>query len=149
MLKVPFLISNCEFFFSEQGIFIFSMIQYRPLTMAGYTYPAWAQVLGWIIAFTSVLCIPLGMVHAVRTAKGSNLLKVIIMCTILLFRIFLRENFGENAKILYLCAQKFRNSLKPQLLEERSEPVIEESSQVDAIKLPFSDQTHTQWISEK
>ncbi|XP_025089394.1 sodium- and chloride-dependent GABA transporter ine-like [Pomacea canaliculata] len=101
------------------GIFIFSMIQYRPLTMAGYTYPAWAQVLGWIIAFTSVLCIPLGMVHAVRTAKGSNLLK------------------------------KFRNSLKPQLLEERSEPVIEESSQVDAIKLPFSDQTHTQWISEK
>ncbi|KAK7483431.1 hypothetical protein BaRGS_00025371 [Batillaria attramentaria] len=58
------------------GIFIFSMIQYRPLSMAGYTYPVWAQVLGWIIALISVVCIPLGMLHAVYTAKGPNLLRV-------------------------------------------------------------------------
>ena len=62
--------------FVFQGIFIFSMIQYRPLTMAGYTYPWWAQALGWIIALVSVVCIPLGMVHAVYTAKGSNMIKV-------------------------------------------------------------------------
>nr|KAG5696890.1 hypothetical protein BaRGS_035300 [Batillaria attramentaria] len=60
------------------GIFIFSMIQYRPLSMAGYTYPVWAQVLGWIIALISVVCIPLGMLHAVYTAKGPNLLRKFI-----------------------------------------------------------------------
>ena len=66
--------AGCVFVF--QGIFIFSMIQYRPLTMAGYTYPGWAQVLGWFIALISVVCIPLGMIHAVYTAKGSNIFKV-------------------------------------------------------------------------
>ncbi|XP_076452847.1 sodium- and chloride-dependent GABA transporter ine-like isoform X2 [Babylonia areolata] len=56
------------------GIFIFSMVQYKALTIAGYTYPVWAQVVGWFIALLSVICIPVGMVHAVYTAKGSTLL---------------------------------------------------------------------------
>lgn len=60
------------------GIFIFSMIQYRPLTMAGYVYPDWAQGLGWVIALVSVVCIPLGMVHAVLTAKGHNIFQKFI-----------------------------------------------------------------------
>ncbi|KAL8571525.1 hypothetical protein ACOMHN_056820 [Nucella lapillus] len=61
------------------GIFIFSMIQYKPLSIAGYTYPGWAQVMGWIIALLSVICIPLGMIHAVCTSPGSSLIKKVQM----------------------------------------------------------------------
>ncbi|XP_076435052.1 sodium- and chloride-dependent GABA transporter ine-like [Babylonia areolata] len=55
------------------SIFIFSMVQYSPLSFAGYTYPVWAQVMGWGIALLSVACIPLGMLHAVYRARGTQL----------------------------------------------------------------------------
>ncbi|ESO97261.1 hypothetical protein LOTGIDRAFT_115105 [Lottia gigantea] len=58
------------------GIWVFSMIQYKPLEVAGYEYPGWAVGLGWVIALLSVACIPLGMIHAVITAKGSNIWQV-------------------------------------------------------------------------
>jgi solute carrier family 6 GABA transporter-like protein 6/8/11/12/13 len=59
-----------------QSIFVVSMIQYKPLKMADYTYPDWAQGFGWVLALSSVLCIPLGMIHAVYHAKGSKLFSV-------------------------------------------------------------------------
>ncbi|KAK6190230.1 hypothetical protein SNE40_002149 [Patella caerulea] len=57
------------------GVMIFSLIQYKPLSVAGYIYPDWAVGLGWFIALISVVCIPAGMVHAVYQAKGSNIWK--------------------------------------------------------------------------
>ena len=44
--------------------------------MSGYSYPPWAEGLGWVIALASVLCIPAGSVHAVAKAKGESLLQV-------------------------------------------------------------------------
>ncbi|XP_067684920.1 sodium- and chloride-dependent GABA transporter ine-like [Haliotis asinina] len=78
------------------GIMVFSMIQYKPLSIAGYEYPLWAQVLGWFLALISMVCIPLGMVHAIYKAKGDNLL------------------------------QKFRNSLRAQIMDESSPPLWQE-----------------------
>lgn len=59
------------------GIWIFSMVQYKPLSVAGYTYPPWAVGLGWVIALISVLCIPAGMIHGVLTSPGNSLIKKI------------------------------------------------------------------------
>lgn len=55
------------------GIWIFSMIQYSHLEIGDYVYPKWAIGLGWFIASLSLVCIPIGMVHALYQAKGDNL----------------------------------------------------------------------------
>ncbi|XP_059171992.1 sodium- and chloride-dependent GABA transporter ine-like [Physella acuta] len=60
------------------GIWVFSMIQYQNLSIAGYVYPDWAIALGWCLALLSVFCIPAGMIHAVYTAKGANILQKFI-----------------------------------------------------------------------
>ncbi|CAG5123513.1 unnamed protein product, partial [Candidula unifasciata] len=79
------------------SIWVFSMIQYRPLSIAGYQYPDWAVGLGWVIALMSVVCIPAGMVHAVLTTKGNSLFR------------------------------KFVNSFSAQLEPETSSPITQDS----------------------
>ncbi|WAR02647.1 INE-like protein, partial [Mya arenaria] len=56
-----------------EGIWIFSLVQYKPFSMAGYEYPTWATVLGWLLAAMSIVCIPAGMVHTVISTKGNSL----------------------------------------------------------------------------
>ncbi|XP_052284256.1 sodium- and chloride-dependent GABA transporter ine-like [Dreissena polymorpha] len=55
------------------GIWIFSLVQYTPFSMAGYEYPGWAIGLGWFLAALSIVCIPAGMIHAVLNSKGQSL----------------------------------------------------------------------------
>ncbi|XP_036392436.1 sodium- and chloride-dependent GABA transporter 2-like [Megalops cyprinoides] len=41
------------------GSFIFSMVEYQPLTFnRWYVYPGWVYVLGWILALSSILLVP-------------------------------------------------------------------------------------------
>ncbi|XP_060560453.1 sodium- and chloride-dependent GABA transporter ine-like [Ruditapes philippinarum] len=77
------------------GIWIFSLVQYKPFSVANYEYPGWAIGLGWFIAALSIICIPGAMVHSVVTAQGKTLW------------------------------QKFKNSLKPQAIdmEEKNEDI--------------------------
>ncbi|XP_073431098.1 sodium- and chloride-dependent taurine transporter [Dendrobates tinctorius] len=54
------------------GCFIFSLAKYTPLTYNKYyTYPDWAIGLGWALALSSMLCIPLVVVYKVVRAEGS------------------------------------------------------------------------------
>ncbi|KAL3857828.1 hypothetical protein ACJMK2_012460 [Sinanodonta woodiana] len=55
------------------GIWMFSLIQFQPFQVAGYVYPTWATVLGWLIAMMSILCIPACMIHALWQAEGDSL----------------------------------------------------------------------------
>lgn len=55
------------------GIWIFSLVQYQPFSVAGYEYPTWAIVIGWLIAVLSIACIPIGIVHSIATAEGKSL----------------------------------------------------------------------------
>ncbi|RUS79168.1 hypothetical protein EGW08_013076 [Elysia chlorotica] len=86
------------------GIWVFSMIQYKPLSVAGYVYPPWAVGLGWVIALVSVLCIPAGMIHSVITSPGNSWMK------------------------------KIRNSFKPNMKLEQSPPILPSKAEVDGVK---------------
>ncbi|XP_044156385.1 sodium- and chloride-dependent taurine transporter [Bufo gargarizans] len=54
------------------GCFIFSLAKYTPLTYNKYyTYPDWAIGLGWFLALSSMMCIPLVMVYKIMRSEGS------------------------------------------------------------------------------
>ncbi|XP_078083446.1 sodium- and chloride-dependent GABA transporter 1 isoform X2 [Mustelus asterias] len=53
-------------------ILVSSIIRYTPARYGKtYTYPAWAEGLGWIISLCSIIWIPLGAAHTLYTNKGS------------------------------------------------------------------------------
>ncbi|KAK3760902.1 hypothetical protein RRG08_042117 [Elysia crispata] len=86
------------------GIWIFSMIQYKPLSIAGYVYPPWAVGLGWVIALVSVLCIPAGMLHGILTTPGNSWRK------------------------------RFRNSFKPNMRPGQSPPILPDKDEANGLK---------------
>uniref|UniRef100_UPI00358F8689 sodium- and chloride-dependent GABA transporter 3-like isoform X1 n=2 Tax=Myxine glutinosa TaxID=7769 RepID=UPI00358F8689 len=72
----PFpLIKWCWMFITPgicAGIFIFSLVKYRPLTYnKTYVYPNWGYGIGWTLAFSSMICIPLGILYKIIDTKGT------------------------------------------------------------------------------
>ncbi|XP_032842345.1 sodium- and chloride-dependent GABA transporter 2 isoform X3 [Tyto alba] len=55
-----------------EATFLFSLIKYTPLTYnKKYVYPWWGDTLGWLLALSSMVCIPLWIVYKLSTIKGS------------------------------------------------------------------------------
>lgn len=52
-------------------IIVYGLMGYEPLSYEGYTYPTWANVLGWAIAGSSVLMIPGVAIYKFLTTTGS------------------------------------------------------------------------------
>lgn len=56
---------------SPQGCFIFSLVKYVPLTYNKvYVYPTWAIGLGWSLALSSMVCVPLVMAIRLCQTEG-------------------------------------------------------------------------------
>ncbi|XP_060788391.1 sodium- and chloride-dependent creatine transporter 1-like [Neoarius graeffei] len=54
------------------GIFVFHLVNYKPLTYNNtYVYPWWGEMIGWWMALSSMLCIPLTVIYKLIMAKGS------------------------------------------------------------------------------
>ncbi|XP_072305914.1 sodium- and chloride-dependent creatine transporter 1 [Eucyclogobius newberryi] len=54
------------------GVFFFHVVNYKPLTYnTVYTYPLWGELLGWALALSSMLCIPLTVLYKLLRCKGS------------------------------------------------------------------------------
>ncbi|XP_069084237.1 sodium- and chloride-dependent GABA transporter 2-like [Pleurodeles waltl] len=52
--------------------FLFSVIKYTPLTYnKKYVYPSWADAVGWMLAISSIICIPLWIIYKLCSVKGS------------------------------------------------------------------------------
>ena len=49
-------------YFLLQMVLVFLSIHYTRLTLGSYVYPYWAEILGWILAAMSLICIPMWMI---------------------------------------------------------------------------------------
>ncbi|XP_074641152.1 sodium-dependent dopamine transporter-like [Tubulanus polymorphus] len=52
-------------------IMIFGLVMYKPLTYDGYVYPWWANLIGWLMALSSILCVPGVAIYKICTTKGT------------------------------------------------------------------------------
>nr|KAF6311217.1 solute carrier family 6 member 11 [Myotis myotis] len=58
------------------SIFIFFLVKYKPLKYNNvYTYPAWGYGIGWLMALSSMLCIPLWIFIKLWKTEGTLLEK--------------------------------------------------------------------------
>ncbi|XP_024863526.2 sodium- and chloride-dependent GABA transporter 2 isoform X2 [Kryptolebias marmoratus] len=68
-------IKYCWLFFTPAtciGTFAFSLIKYTPLKYNNeYVYPWWGYVIGWLLALSSMVCIPFWMVYKISTTQGT------------------------------------------------------------------------------
>lgn len=63
-------LADCRFF--PQGIFIFNAVYSEPLVYNNtYVYPWWGEAMGWGLALSSMLCVPLHLLGRLLTAKGT------------------------------------------------------------------------------
>ncbi|KAI8749102.1 sodium-dependent dopamine transporter, partial [Biomphalaria glabrata] len=51
-------------------IIVFGLVNHKPMEHEGYVYPLYANVLGWTIALSSILCIPGFAIYSILRAKG-------------------------------------------------------------------------------
>lgn len=63
---------------------LFNISKYTPLSVAGYQYPVWADVIGWMMCLSSLLCVPAMFIYTLYKEKGTlrevvNLLDVSIV----------------------------------------------------------------------
>lgn len=59
-----------------QFILVFTVIQYRPISYNDYVYPTWAISIGFLMALSSVICIPIYAIYKVCCSEGDTLLEV-------------------------------------------------------------------------
>ncbi|XP_029901469.1 sodium- and chloride-dependent GABA transporter 2-like [Myripristis murdjan] len=68
-------IKYCWLFFTPAtciGTFAFSLIKYTPLKYNNeYVYPWWGYFIGWLLALSSMVCIPLWMIYKISTTQGT------------------------------------------------------------------------------
>lgn len=57
-------------------MWVFSSVKYSPFTYGTYLYPTWSVVMAWIIASLPLICIPIGMAHALYGTPSISLVKV-------------------------------------------------------------------------
>ncbi|XP_048104689.1 sodium- and chloride-dependent glycine transporter 1 isoform X2 [Alosa alosa] len=53
-------------------ILIFTVIQYRPITYGTYVYPQWSLAIGFLMALSSVICIPIYALYKIAMSPGAT-----------------------------------------------------------------------------
>ncbi|XP_053113918.1 sodium- and chloride-dependent betaine transporter [Hemicordylus capensis] len=68
------LIKLCWLFFTPGvclATFLFIIIKYSPPRYNKYTYPPWGIAIGWLMALSSMICVPLYVVFILMRTKGT------------------------------------------------------------------------------
>ncbi|XP_069719061.1 sodium- and chloride-dependent glycine transporter 1 isoform X1 [Phaenicophaeus curvirostris] len=74
----PLFFQICWRFISPAIIFfilVFTVIQYQPVSYNDYVYPTWAISIGFLMALSSVICIPIYAIYKVCCSEGDTLLE--------------------------------------------------------------------------
>ncbi|NWQ83323.1 SC6A9 protein, partial [Columbina picui] len=74
----PLFFQICWRFISPAIIFfilVFTVIQYKPISYNDYVYPTWAISIGFLMALSSVICIPIYAIYKVCRSEGDTLLE--------------------------------------------------------------------------
>ncbi|XP_025159006.1 sodium-dependent dopamine transporter isoform X2 [Harpegnathos saltator] len=62
-------------------IIVYGLMGYEPLTYEDYVYPVWANILGWLIACSSIIMIPGMAIYKIMKTPGSIIQKFKILTT--------------------------------------------------------------------
>ncbi|EZA56881.1 sodium-dependent dopamine transporter isoform X4 [Ooceraea biroi] len=62
-------------------IIVYGLIGYEPLSYEDYVYPVWANILGWLIACSSVIMIPSIAIYKLCSTPGSFIQRLKILTT--------------------------------------------------------------------
>ncbi|ESO10226.1 hypothetical protein HELRODRAFT_72882 [Helobdella robusta] len=85
--KEPLFYFKCCWYVVSPALILFIMVfnwsNYSPINYGSYIFPVWADILGWFIAFLSLVCIPVGMVKAIYQSDGSSFISVSNQCLFL------------------------------------------------------------------
>ena len=54
-----------------QGVFLFSLVRYKPVAYLDYVYPTWGEVVGWLMALSSMLVMPFYAIYKFLITPGS------------------------------------------------------------------------------
>lgn len=64
-----------------QFILVFTVIQYKPITYNDYIYPGWSLAIGFAMALSSVICIPIYAIYKVVRSPGATFREVQMQLT--------------------------------------------------------------------
>ncbi|KAG1663867.1 Sodium- and chloride-dependent glycine transporter 2 [Nymphon striatum] len=91
------------------AILFFNWYKYQPASYGPYVYPMWAQAVGWLMAFSSVIMIPIFAVYQIVKAKKNGVVSI-FGARDLVFPFIVQQNdpppdlrlkaFGETTMIL-------------------------------------------------
>ena len=74
-------------FFFLKAIFLANLVQYRRLTYEGlYQYPLWADLIGWLIVLSIILCVPVFAIKKILAVEG-GFLTVSTDCIVIIERV--------------------------------------------------------------
>lgn len=62
-------------------IIVYGLLGYEPLKYEGYVYPTWANILGWFIAGSSVIMIPIVAIYKIIVTPGTFVQRMKILTT--------------------------------------------------------------------
>ncbi|RXM95255.1 Sodium- and chloride-dependent GABA transporter 3 [Acipenser ruthenus] len=58
--------------YGKESIFLFYLIKYKPLKYNNvYVYPDWGNGIGWMMALSSMICIPVGLLIQILRTEGT------------------------------------------------------------------------------
>ena len=92
-----------------QVIWLFNLIDFRAPSFGDYEFPSWSLSLGWALAATSILPIPIWAIIKLCTAEGANITKCPCDCQEIL------SHKGTQGHVKIIKAQDFEQH---ELLEQ-------------------------------
>ncbi|XP_018312137.1 sodium-dependent dopamine transporter isoform X2 [Mycetomoellerius zeteki] len=121
-------------------IIVYGLMGYEPLSYEGYTYPVWANILGWLIACSSIIMIPGMAIYKISSTSGSFVQRLKILTTPWRDTQHQRNDLSSVAngaiRRSFLAEQDFEITKDHELTKEQTEVMIQSREGVKGIDPP-------------